>query len=130
VIYHTDNLAFFGQDDWKAKPNLTLNIGLRWEYFSPITPENGPIGNLVLGPDGGLAGAKIEAANTLTDKDLNNFGPQLGFAWAPDKFKNRLVIRGGGGIAYDRLANALLDNARRNPPAVQLFNLCCAFSTG
>jgi hypothetical protein len=128
VTFHTDDLAFFGQDDWKARPNLTLNIGLRWEYFSPITAENGPIGNLILGPDGGLAGAKIDTNKKLTDSDFNNFGPQLGFAWAPEKFKNNLVIRGGGGIAYDRLANALLANARRNPPGVQLFNLCCGFS--
>jgi hypothetical protein len=129
TVYHTDDIAFFAQDDWKFRPNLTLNLGLRWEYFSPITVDTGGIGNLVLDSNGGLAGARIEVNKTLTDKDLNNFGPQLGLAWSPSRFDNKLVIRMGGGIGYDRLANALLDNARRNPgrPA-QLYGLCCAFS--
>ena len=127
--YHTDDLAFFAQDDWKFRPNLTLNLGLRWEYFSPITIDEGQMGNLLLDANGGLAGAKIQVDKTLTDGDKNNFGPQVGFAWAPERFKSKLVIRGGGGIGYDRLANALLDNARRNPPASQLFGICCAFST-
>lgn len=128
TVYHTDDVAFFAQDDWKFKPNLTLNLGLRWEYFSPITTENGTIGNLILDSAGGLAGAKIDAEKRLTDPDWNNFGPQIGFAWAPGRFKNKMVVRGGGGIGYDRLANALLDNARRNPPGGQNFGLCCAFS--
>lgn len=129
TVYHTDNLAFFVQNDWKVRPNLTLNLGLRWEYFSPITVEDGQIGNLVLGPGGGLAGARIETNEQLTDPDYNNFGPQVGVAWSPGMFDNKLVIRAGGGIAYDRLANALLDNARRNPPAGSLFGICCAFSS-
>jgi hypothetical protein len=127
--YHTNDTAFFVQDDWKFRPNLTLNFGLRWEYFSPITVDNGAIGNLLLDANGGLAGAKIIVDDQLTDPDKNNFGPQLGFAWSPTKFKDKLVIRGGGGIAYDRLANALLDNARRNPGrTVQQYGPCCAFS--
>lgn len=128
TIYHTDDLAFFVQDDWKFRPNITLNLGLRWEYFSPITAENGPIGNLALDSSGGLAGAHIDVNKKLTDPDWNNFGPQIGFAWAPNRFDNKLVVRGGGGIGYDRLANALLDNARRNPPGGQNFGICCAFS--
>ncbi len=125
TVYHTDNLAFFVQDDWKFRPNLTLNLGLRWEYFSPITVENGVFGNLILGPDGGLAQSRIEPSKKLTDGDYNNFGPQLGVAWTPKMFNDRLVIRTGFGLGYDRLANALLNNARRNPPANRNFGLCC-----
>jgi hypothetical protein len=128
TVYHTNDLAFFGQDDWKFRPNITLNLGLRWEYFSPITVDEGVIGNLIPGPDGGLAAARIDTNKKLTDSDYDNFGPQLGLAWMPDRFKNRMVVRTGFGISYDRLANALLDNARRNPPAGQLFGICCAFS--
>jgi hypothetical protein len=128
TVYHTNDLAFFGQDDWKFRPNITLNLGLRWEYFSPITVDEGVIGNLIPGPDGGLAAAHIVTSKKLTDSDYNNFGPQLGLAWMPDRFKSRMVVRTGFGISYDRLANALLDNARRNPPAGQLFGICCAFS--
>jgi len=123
--FHTGETAFFVQDDWKFRPNLTLNLGLRWSYFNSVTASEGVIGNLLLGPDNGLAGAKITTAKELYKKDLNNFGPQVGFAWSPNRSEGKLVIRGGGGIGYDRLANALLANARRNPPNGALFNICC-----
>ncbi len=124
--FRTSELAFFVQDDWKFRPNLTLNLGLRWTYFSPITATNGVIGNLLPDANGGLAGAKISTDKTLYDSDWNNFGPQLGLAWSPQTFKDKLVIRMGGGIGYDRLPNALLSNARRNPPNGNNFGLCCA----
>ncbi len=123
--FKTSELAFFVQDDWKFRPNLTLNLGLRWSYYSPIEAINGVLGNLVLDANGGLAGAKISTAKNLYKKDLNNFGPQVGFAWSPERFESKLVIRGGGGIGYDRLPNALLANARRNPPNGQNFGICC-----
>ncbi|HEX3101044.1 MAG TPA: TonB-dependent receptor, partial [Pyrinomonadaceae bacterium] len=126
--FNTSELAFFVQDDWKFRPNLTLNLGLRWSYYSPIEATNGVLGNLVLDANGGLAGAKISTAKNLYHKDLNNFGPQIGFAWSPDRFEAKLVIRGGGGIGYDRLPNALLANARRNPPNGQNFGICCGTS--
>ncbi len=130
TIFHSTGMAFFVQDDWKFRPNLSLNFGLRWEFLGPITPDRNVISNLILGPDDGLAGSRIEAQDTLTDPDRNNFGPQFGFAWSPDRFDNKLVIRGGTGLAYDRLANTLLNNARRNPGAPsQLFNICCPGST-
>ena len=123
--FTTSELAFFVQDDWKFRPNLTLNLGLRWSYYSPITASNGILGNLIPDAAGGLAGAKISTDKTFYDKDLNNFGPQVGFAWSPERFANKLVMRGGGGIGYDRLPNALLGNARRNPPNGFNFGICC-----
>ena len=123
--FTTSELAFFAQDNWKFRPNLTLNLGLRWSYYSPVTASNGVLGNLLLDSNNGLAGATITTAKQLYKKDLNNFGPQLGFAWSPETFKDKLVIRGGFGLGYDRLPNALLANARRNPPNGALFNICC-----
>jgi hypothetical protein len=129
TIFHTTGAALFFQDDWKVRPNLTLNLGLRWEFFGPITPDRNIISNLVLGPTGGLAGATIDVQDTLTDPDWNNFGPQFGFAWSPQRFDGKMVIRGGTGLAYDRLPNALLNNARRNPGApVQFYEICCGFN--
>lgn len=128
IKFKTSEIAFFAQDDWKFRPNLTLNLGLRWSMYTPITATNGVLGNLQLGPDGGLANAKIVASKELYDKDWNNFGPQLGFAWNPKWLDNKLVIRGGGGIGYDRLGNNVLAAARRNPPNGALFGICCATS--
>ena len=124
--FHTGDLGFFVQDDWKFRPNLTLNLGLRWEYFAPITADKGVIGNLVLGPTGTLNGAKIITQKTISNSNYKNFAPQLGFAWSPNWLgENKLVIRGGGGIGFDRLPNALLSNARRNPPNGSIYSFCC-----
>lgn len=124
--FHTGDMSLFAQDDWKFRPNLTLNLGLRWEWFTPITADQGELGNLILGPDGGLTGAYITTRNQLTNNNLKNFAPQLGFAWSPDWLgANKLVIRGGGGVGFDRLPNALLANARRNPPNGSIFGICC-----
>lgn len=123
--FTTSELAFFAQDDWKLRPNLTLNLGLRWSYFSPVKASDGVLGNLLLDSNNGLAGAKITTDEQLYESDLNNFGPQLGFAWSPQRFDNKMVLRGGFGLGFDRLPNALLANARRNPPNGGLFGICC-----
>ena len=93
-------LAFFYQNDWKARPNLTVNLGLRWEYFQPIKSDQ--LGNLISGRNG-LTDARIVANDRLTDPDWDNFGPQFGFAWSPERFDNKFVLRGGAGVGYDRL---------------------------
>lgn len=120
--FSSGELAFFVQDDWKIRPNLTLNLGLRWSYFQPIKADS--LGNLVFGT-AGFANARVVTDKTLTKSDYNNFGPQIGFAWTPERFENKLVIRGGAGIGYDRLPNALLANARANPPNGARYGICC-----
>ncbi|PWT91764.1 MAG: hypothetical protein C5B55_07560 [Blastocatellia bacterium] len=134
--FKTADLSFFVQNDWKYRPNLTFNLGLRWEYFQPITARgNDLLGNLSLGSNP-LSTSTLVTSKKLTSSDYNNFGPQLGFAWSPakifgrDRFfgaevRDRFVLRGGFGIGYDRLPNALLANTRANPPNGSRFNLCC-----
>ncbi|CAN5324762.1 hypothetical protein BH20ACI1_BH20ACI1_15310 [soil metagenome] len=121
--FNTGGTALFIQDDWKVRPNLTLNLGLRWEYFNPVSSEEG-LGVLVFGPNG-LVDSRIEQREKLWNPDIDNFGPQMGFAWTPERFKNKMVLRGGVGLGYDRLPNSLPANARRNPPNVGNFNICC-----
>lgn len=129
VPFNTSNIGAFFQDNWKFRPNLTLNMGLRWEFLAPIKVSGGnQLGRLKLGTNG-LNDAVIERVTTFTDPDYNNFAPQLGFAWSPKKFGEKMVIRGGGGVGYDRLASALFSNARFAPPNAARYSICCGNSS-
>ncbi|MGH9338987.1 MAG: TonB-dependent receptor domain-containing protein [Acidobacteriota bacterium] len=119
----SDYYALFVQDDWKVRPNLTLNLGLRWEYFTPLRTKRGNLANLILGPNGELTGARITLASELSEPDRNNFGPQLGFAWSPAAFKNKVVLRGGFGVGFNRLPGSRLLESQFNPPDFNGFNL-------
>ena len=58
--FRTNAYAVFAQDDWKFRPNLTLNLGLRWDYFSPLREKRGRLDNFILGPPGNeLAGGSL-----------------------------------------------------------------------
>lgn len=121
--FTSGDLAFFVQNDWKVLPNLTINLGLRWEHFQPLKADN--LGVLQFGPNGPADG-RVVAGENLAGGDHNNFGPQVGFAWSPEMFNQKLVLRGGFGLGYDRLPNALPANARNNPPNGLRYSLCCA----
>jgi hypothetical protein len=110
--------AGFVQNDFKVKPNLTLNLGLRWEYFTPVREKYGNISNVVLGsgPDP-LLGLKLKVGGDLYNASKNNWGPQIGFAWTPPN-SQRFVVRGGFGIGYNRMEEAITLNGRSNPPLV------------
>ncbi|HWT01088.1 MAG TPA: carboxypeptidase regulatory-like domain-containing protein [Pyrinomonadaceae bacterium] len=114
-------IGLFAQDDWKIRPNISLNLGLRWDYYSPLRSKRDRISNLILGPDGGLIGSTIQTGGDLYNSDKNNFGPQIGVAWSPktifgQNVENRMVIRGGFGIGYNRLPGSRLLESRFNPP--------------
>ncbi len=98
-----NGLAFFAQDDFRASSNLTVNLGLRWEYFGPIREANNILANL--GSDGNLAMAGADGVNGAYKKDLNNFGPRLGFAWSA---LPGTVIRGSYGVYFDYIPQHLL----------------------
>ncbi|HSE98062.1 MAG TPA: TonB-dependent receptor, partial [Blastocatellia bacterium] len=122
--FRTGTYAFFVQDDWKFRPNITFNLGLRYEYFTPLREKRDRISNLTF-PAGGLTQSKIVISDELFEPDRNNFAPRLGFAWSPGRFEDRLVVRGGFGIAYNRIPNVLFGNTRGNPPFFARFNTCC-----
>jgi hypothetical protein len=131
--YVRDNdFAFFVQDDWKVKRNLTINLGLRWEYFGPFHEKYGHLGTAVLGPPPNqLADISVRLGGNLYHASHLDFGPQIGFAWSPSRLpfadhdlQSRLVVRGGFGIGYNRTEDAITLGALTNPsPLFASFNL-------
>jgi hypothetical protein len=120
-----DITALFIQDTYKVRPNFTLTLGLRWEYFGPLSDKNGNLGVVRLGSteDTLLTGMSIRKGGDLYNASLANFGPQVGFAWSPSRlggheFNSKLVLRGGFGIAYSGIEENMLDKGDHNPPFV------------
>jgi hypothetical protein len=114
--------GFFGQDTWKVRSNLTLTLGLRYDYFTPIHEKYGRLSNIVLGQGAAtLTGATIQTGGNFTNPSRHNFGPQIGFAWSPKRlmgheFNSKFLLRGGVGLAYNRVQENLLLSAVGNPP--------------
>ena len=119
-----NDIAFFFQDNWKVKSNLTVTAGLRWEYFGSIHEKTGKLATVVLGRGSSLlSGLRVRTGGNQYNPQKTNFGPQLGFAWSPSgllrhEFNNKLVFRGGFGIAYSGLVQSNTLDVRFNPPYV------------
>jgi outer membrane receptor protein involved in Fe transport len=123
--FRTGGYGLFFQDDWKLRPNFSLNLGLRYEYFEVLKERDDRVANFVFGPGGGLAGARVEPTNQLYNPDRNNFAPRVGFAWSPSRFRDKLVFRGGAGIFYNRIEQVVFSNTRGNPPFFARYSICC-----
>ena len=95
-------LGFYAQDDWRARPNLTLNAGLRWEMTTVPTELEGRIGTLINLTDpepkcGKLVAGCASSGPFFSNPTLHNFDPRVGFAWDP--FRNgKMAVRGGFGM--------------------------------
>ena len=112
-----DLYGFFIQDDWKTLPNLTINLGLRYSYFGSLSSKEGNLGSVVLGSGAATyTGLSIRAGGDLYKPQKGNFGPQLGFAWTPTSFHNKLAVRGGFGLNFNEEEIAIAGNTNGNPP--------------
>ncbi len=119
--YRNDNRenmwGIFFQDDWKARPNLTLSAGLRYSYFGPLTDNNNNMGVLRFGPSAALlTGVNIRTGIGAWNAQKLNFGPQVGFNWSPNYFNGRVVWRGGFGLNYNQEQIANSNANDYNPP--------------
>jgi hypothetical protein len=103
---------YFGyvQDDIKWRSNLTINAGLRYEYYSVVKEKDGRDKVWRVSCGGFCA-----PGTPWYDADKNNFAPRIGFSWAPARFNDRTVVRAGYGIFFGPGQNddvfAPIDNA-------------------
>lgn len=101
------------EDAWKVRRDLTLNLGLRYEYNTPTTDPTGRMTELDL-PAGKLVQV---GTNAISRSGINpshhNFAPRIGFAWNP---LNTLVVRGGYGLFYDTGMFVVNSSRYFNPP--------------
>jgi len=100
---YNNGFSFFAQDDFRVSPNFTFNYGMRWEYFGPISEKDNILANL--GTDGNLAMVGTDGVDGAYKRDLNNFGPRIGFAW---NALAKTVVRGAYGIYYDYVPQDLM----------------------
>lgn len=151
----TVNLRFgrrevFAQDTWRIRPNLTLDYGVRYQYFVPVTDENNVLtsfdpllfsgsqvpqcttaacATLVRGTGNELNGIAVAGSTSrfgraINPSDKNNFSPRVGIAWDPWK-NGKTVVRAGYGFYYDQVLVGIFEqNAFVNPP----FNNRATFS--
>ena len=127
--FRTAGYGLFVQDDWKVRSNLTVNLGLRWEYFPPVTETQNRMSNYIFGSQGFLNGS-VQVVKQLFQPDKNNLGPRLGFAWSPGRFHGNLALRGGFGVLYERHFGTEFSNIRQNTPFFAEPSTCCFFDPG
>jgi len=137
--FRFNDFNLFLSDDWRLTPRLTLNAGVRYEFFGLPTEVNGLIGNVdfealtntenpvnafivpknvqntgFAAIDAAIAASRRADTNhTLKGQDWNNVAPRVGLAWTPNE---QWVVRGGYGIFYDRPSAAFINTVFSNYP--------------
>ena len=90
----------YGQDEFKVRPNLTLNLGLRYEYYSVMTEVKGRMAVADV-----ACGGFCPAGTPMYSPNRKNFAPRLGMAWTPGGVSGKTVIRSGFGMYYSANQN-------------------------
>lgn len=128
-------VSFYGHDNYKVRPNLTVDLGIRWVYDSPLNESNGFFNNIFRADasgkpieDGNVGNA--DAANIVlapigpgtgrlnfSEKRFNNWGPSVGVSWSPFK-NNKTVVSAGYSLTYERPFFEAVSDIRFNPPFV------------
>lgn len=98
----TWELGLYAQDDWRLIEGLTLNLGIRYEYYAVARDKYGRLG-------------------FLSHPDANNFAPRFGFAW--DLGARRVVLRGGYGVYYNPFVLNMVGDTRFAPPLVYSYTV-------
>ena len=93
------NKGFYFQDDWRLSPNLTLNAGLRWEYFGRPVERYDHTASFDLSTGQQVPPGQAGIPRSLADQYYENFAPRIGLAWRPNG-SNRLTLRTAYGVFY------------------------------
>ena len=131
--FRTNWYDVFMTDDWRLSTQLSLNMGLRWDYTAPITelynrlvnldiaPGYTAIAQVLPGQTGKLSGTSYPSS--LINPDKRGFAPRIGFAWRPFP-KHSTVVRGGYGIYYNTsIYGAIANNMAAQPPFAQTLSV-------
>ena len=116
--------AFFVQDDWKVRRNLSISLGVRWERYGSPSETNGKLANLMF-PSGDniainefvpeMADATVGRVSQLWKGRNRNFAPRIGISWDPTG-TGKMAIRAGYSIAYQEPYSNLYTQTRLDPP--------------
>jgi hypothetical protein len=131
------NQAYYAQDDWKVTPHLTVNVGLRYDYFAPPV-QRGKASNFLL--NGAVPGfvpsqqifhgfpdhPDSPGPASLVNPRRTDFGPRIGFAYAAPQIPD-FVVRGGYGIYYTPEITNSWTGLTTSPPAVNTFDFSGTF---
>ena len=121
-------LNFYGQDEWRIRPDLSLSYGLRYEYNTPARETGRCVESSFDDPSLSLVpglrrfiGGRAQAY----EPDRNNFAPRLGVAYSPDLFgpERTTVLRAGYGVYYDQILGAVVSQSRSVFPRFVTVNL-------
>ena len=111
AMYFTRNTwNGYAVDDWKVSANLTLNLGLRYEFFAPLEEKYNEMANLDIAP--GFSNVAVVAPSVsgpysgsfpagLINADYRNFSPRVGLTWKAPFIKRSTIVRAGYGIYYN-----------------------------
>ena len=138
--YRQKNVAAYANDDYRVSTSLTLNIGLRWEFYQPENEKYDHMANLAFATSGTSVSVLVPGGNNpvsggtvpngLINPDYRMFEPQIGYAWKPWS-KRALVLRGGYGIRYNGQALQQQGNKLAvEPPFVNTVSLASTTTPG
>jgi Carboxypeptidase regulatory-like domain/TonB dependent receptor len=126
IPFRENDVALYFQDDWKIRPDFTLNLGMRWEFFGQAANV---LHNSTMARQTGsdpLWDPSLPLSVTTFQKLPNhwkNFQPRVGFAWNPGH--GRLVVRGGYAINFDPAFYNIFENSAVSAPVANAGAINC-----